>query len=125
MQTHRHKPIDLIYQRVSSLLLQPCMLHAHYPSLSSSLITQLTFILCYTYISQIYLQSQLRIFVIFISVCSQHVSAPTGHPQVKYNNIKLTTKILSYSVTSSLFQSTFTGKIFMILIIICEQKIQW
>jgi hypothetical protein len=45
------------------------------------------------YTSQIYLQSQLRIFVvIFYSVRSQHVSAPTGHPQVKYN-------IIIYNIT--------------------------
>jgi hypothetical protein len=34
---------------------------------------------------QIYPRSQLIIFIsIFYSVCSQHVSAPTGHPQVKH-----------------------------------------
>jgi hypothetical protein len=49
----------------------------------------------YTYISQIYLQSKLRIFVvIFISVCLQHVSAPTGHPQVKHTIIYIL-KVLS------------------------------
>jgi hypothetical protein len=42
----------------------------------------------YTYTSQIYLRSQLRIYwCYFHSPCSQHVPAPTGHPQVKYNYI--------------------------------------
>jgi hypothetical protein len=41
-----------------------------------------------TYTSQIYLRSQLRIYwCYFYSLCSQHVLAPTGHPQVKYNYI--------------------------------------
>jgi hypothetical protein len=42
----------------------------------------------FTYTSQIYLRSQLRIYwCYFYSLCSQHVSVPTGHPQVKYNYI--------------------------------------
>jgi hypothetical protein len=42
----------------------------------------------YTYTFQIYLRSQLRIYwCYFYSLCSQHVSAPTGHPQEKYNYI--------------------------------------
>jgi hypothetical protein len=38
------------------------------------------------YIFQICLRSQLRIYwCYFYSLYSQHVSAPTGHPHVKYN----------------------------------------
>jgi hypothetical protein len=37
---------------------------------------------------KINLRSQLRIYwCYFYSLCSQHVSAPTGHPWVKYNYI--------------------------------------
>jgi hypothetical protein len=43
--------------------------------------------LYYTYTPQIYPESQLRFLLLFYSVRSQHVSAPTGHPQVKYNII--------------------------------------
>jgi hypothetical protein len=39
----------------------------------------------YTYTFEIYLRSQLRIcWCYFYSLCSQHVSAPTGHLQAKY-----------------------------------------
>jgi hypothetical protein len=41
----------------------------------------------YTYTFQIYLRSQLIIYWCYFSLCSQHVSAPTGHLQVKYNYI--------------------------------------
>jgi hypothetical protein len=42
----------------------------------------------YVYLSNIYLRSQLRIYwCYFYSLCSQHVSAPIGHLQVKYNYI--------------------------------------
>jgi hypothetical protein len=37
-----------------------------------------------TYTSQISPQSQLKFLSLFYFVRSQHVSAPTGHPQVKY-----------------------------------------
>jgi hypothetical protein len=35
----------------------------------------------------IYPRSQLRIYWSYFSLSSQHVSAPSGHPQVKYNYI--------------------------------------
>jgi hypothetical protein len=43
--------------------------------------------LYYMYTSQIYSQSQVRFLLLFYSVRLQNVSAPKGHPQVKYNNI--------------------------------------
>jgi hypothetical protein len=37
------------------------------------------------YLSDIYLRSQLRIYWCYFSLSSQHVSVPSGHPQVKHN----------------------------------------
>jgi hypothetical protein len=64
--------------------------------------------LYYMYTSQIYPQSQLRICCCccFYSVCSQHVSAPTGHPQVKYNIIYIYIFFKVLSIRSSI-NSTF------------------
>jgi hypothetical protein len=39
------------------------------------------------YLSNMYPRSQLRIYWCYFSLSSQHVSAPSGHPQVKYNHI--------------------------------------
>jgi hypothetical protein len=39
----------------------------------------------YKTLSDIYLQSQLRVFIDVFSPISQHVSAPPGHPQVNHN----------------------------------------
>jgi hypothetical protein len=36
-------------------------------------------------LSDIHLQSQLRVFIYVFSPISQHVSAPPGHPQVNHN----------------------------------------
>jgi hypothetical protein len=49
--------------------------------------TQREYILSRLYktLSDIYLQSQLRVFIDVFSPISQHVSAPPGHPQVNHN----------------------------------------
>jgi hypothetical protein len=58
-----------------------------------------------TYTSQIYPQSQLRFFLLFYSVRSQHVSAPTGHPQVKYYIIYIYFESAIDTTTDPLFYS--------------------
>jgi hypothetical protein len=39
----------------------------------------------HVYLSDIYPRSKLRIYWCYFSLCSQHVSAPLGHPQAKHN----------------------------------------
>jgi hypothetical protein len=41
----------------------------------------------HVYLSDLYPRSQLRIYWCYFSLSSQHVLAPSGHLQVKYNYI--------------------------------------
>jgi hypothetical protein len=60
--------------------------------------------LYHTYTSQIFPQSQVRFLLLFYSVRLQHISASTGHLQVKYNIIYIFSKCHRYHNRSIVLQ---------------------